>query len=205
MRRNRRGTWKVRPTPARANRKAGMPTRLRPPSVMAPPSGLSAPVTRLMVVVLPEPFGPIRPTISPRCRSAENSATAAMPPKLFFSALAAKYGASRGVGIFALHLGRQLARLPALPADRLCGRRHRGCVEIALDEREESVLRKTLHQDQREAEQHEAPFAIVALDLGERVDNDGADHGARQALDAAYHRHGDDEAHLGEDHHVGRE
>src|SRR5579871_3913085 len=76
---------------------------LRPSSVIAPSSGLSAPATRLMVVVLPEPFGPMRPTISPRRNSAEKSSTAAMPPKRLESALAAKYGASGGFDIFALH------------------------------------------------------------------------------------------------------
>src|SRR6185503_17886239 len=126
-----------------------MPTMLRPSSVIAPPSGRNAPVTRLMVVVLPEPFGPIRPTISPRCRSAEKPATAAMPPKCLFSALATKYGAS-GAGIF------------ALLRPRFCRFRRRAPVEIAFDERKETVLREALHQDQREAERHEAPFAVVA-------------------------------------------
>src|SRR5580704_7067921 len=139
----------------------------RPSSTIEPVSGRNAPATRLMVVVFPEPFGPIRPTISPRRSSAENSATAAMPPKCFCSMLAAKYGASGGVGIFALH------------ADRTRGRRcRRPPIENALDERKQAVLRETLNENQREAEQHEAPFAVVAQDFRERVDHDRADHGA---------------------------
>src|SRR3984957_14456156 len=123
-----------------------MPTISRPSSVIEPVSGRNAPATRLMVVVFPEPFGPISPTISPRRSSAENSATAAMPPKCFCSMLAAKYGASGGVGIF------------ALPAHRARGRRRRRPpIENALDEGKQAVLRETLHQDEREAEQHEAP------------------------------------------------
>src|ERR1700722_1800256 len=159
-----------------------MPTISRPSSVIEPVSGRNAPATRLMVLVFPEPFGPISPTISPRRSSAENSATAAMPPKCFCSMLAAKYGASGGVALSPAPARGAGGRGPPRPP-----------IENALDERKQAVLRETLHQDEREAEQHEAPFAVVAQDFRECVDHDRADHGAGQALDAADHRHGDDE------------
>src|SRR5438876_4600040 len=41
------------------------------------------PVTRLKSVVLPAPFGPISPTISPASTSSDTSSTATMPPNRF--------------------------------------------------------------------------------------------------------------------------
>src|SRR5579871_1796658 len=130
-----------------------MPTMSRPSSMIEPLSGRNAPATRLMVVVLPEPLGPISPTISPRRSSAENSSTAMMPPKCLRSVRAAKYGASGGFDIVALHvrcvldIGRTLARRRDTP------------VEKSLDYRKEAILSEALHDDERKPEQHETPFA----------------------------------------------
>src|SRR5690349_10190791 len=137
-----------------------MPTMSRPSSTIEPLSGRNAPATRLMVVVLPEPLGPIRPTISPRRSSAENSSTAMMPPKCLCNVRAAKYAASGGVGIVALHPRR------VLDIDRPLARRRDTPVEIALHHRIEAILREALHDDERKAEQHETPFAVFAQDLG---------------------------------------
>src|SRR5262249_32413537 len=137
-----------------------MPPTSRRSSMLGPLSGRSAPATRLMVVVLPEPLGPIRPTISPRRSSAENSSTATMPPKCLCSVRAAKYGASGGFDILALHLRRVLDIDPTL-----AGRRNTP-VEIALHHRKEAILREALHDDDRKTEQHETPFAVFAEDLG---------------------------------------
>src|SRR5215831_11761863 len=131
----------------------------RPSSMIEPLSGRNAPATRLMVVVLPEPLGPIRPTISPRSSCAENSSTAIMPPKCLCRARAAKYGVSGGLGILALHFRR------VLNVDRFA-RRHPP-IEIALDHREDAILREALHDDERKPEQHEAQFAVFAQNLGE--------------------------------------
>jgi hypothetical protein len=49
---------------------------------MLPEVGVSIPETRLMKVVFPAPFGPIRPTISPSAMEKETSFTAVSPPKL---------------------------------------------------------------------------------------------------------------------------
>src|SRR6516164_2010897 len=175
-----------------------MPTMSRPSSVIEPLSGRKAPATRLIVVVLPEPLGPIRPTISPRRRSAENSSTAMMPPKCLCSARAAKYGASGGF-ILALHVRR------AFDTGRTLAGRRDTPVEIALHHREEAILREALHDDERKTEQHETPFAVFAQDLGQRIDNDRPYHGSGQALDAADHRHRNDQAHLRDDYHVRRQ
>ncbi len=58
--------WKLRPMPARATACAGRCSMRRSSSVMAPSSARSRPLMTLSSVVLPEPLGPIRPTISPR-------------------------------------------------------------------------------------------------------------------------------------------
>src|SRR5689334_574254 len=48
-------------------------------------SGRMKPVTQLNNVVFPEPFGPIKPTISPAWTSKLTALTAMMPPKRFVS------------------------------------------------------------------------------------------------------------------------
>ncbi len=47
---------------------------------MEPASGISTPRIMLMVVVLPAPLGPTRPTISPRPTLKEIPSTATAPP-----------------------------------------------------------------------------------------------------------------------------
>ena len=60
---------------------AGAPVTSWPPTSTRPAVGLSKPVTRLMVVVLPEPLGPMRPRMSPRSSVKETSSTARRPAK----------------------------------------------------------------------------------------------------------------------------
>ena len=52
---------------------------------IAPRVGRMRPEIRLIVVVLPEPFGPMRPTSSPGCTANESSATALTPPNVLLS------------------------------------------------------------------------------------------------------------------------
>ena len=54
-----------------------------PSTLTSPPVGVSWPRMQLNSVDLPQPFGPIRPRISPSCTSKETPSTAWMPPKLF--------------------------------------------------------------------------------------------------------------------------
>src|SRR3954462_11732099 len=53
----------------------------RPLNSTTPPSGLRLPASRLNIVVLPAPLGPIRPAISPALTLSETASTAATPPK----------------------------------------------------------------------------------------------------------------------------
>src|SRR5215831_7992509 len=52
---------------------------------MVPASGRMVPAIRSSSVVLPEPFGPIRPRISPAETESEKSLTATSPPKVLVS------------------------------------------------------------------------------------------------------------------------
>src|SRR4051794_12760357 len=59
---------------------------MRPaPNSIWPRSGANAPASRLKMVVLPAPFGPIKPTISPSFTSKLTPATARSPRKAFSS------------------------------------------------------------------------------------------------------------------------
>ncbi len=53
-----------------------------PSKAISPSSGEYSRVIRLNIVVLPAPFGPIRPAISPSLTSNETSSTATMPPNV---------------------------------------------------------------------------------------------------------------------------
>src|SRR3954469_11832555 len=72
----------------------------RPSRRMLPAVGRSTPVKRLMSVVLPAPFGPIRAWRTPFWTASETLSVATIPPKFFSSALVSSTG-SIGVSGFA--------------------------------------------------------------------------------------------------------
>ena len=78
---NSRMFWNVRATPNSAILYGGNPIRLRPSNVIAPLEGGVRPLSKLNIVVLPAPFGPISPKISPIVTSKLTSLTAISPPK----------------------------------------------------------------------------------------------------------------------------
>src|SRR3954471_1719962 len=57
----------------------------RPSSRMRPAVGRSTPVSRLITVVLPAPFGPISACRAPFCTESVTSLVAMMPPNCFTS------------------------------------------------------------------------------------------------------------------------
>src|SRR2546428_623634 len=73
--------WNVRPMPSAAMRWADSPRIGRPSKRTSPPSGVSRRLRQLKSVVLPAPFGPMRPTIAPSSTSKETASSARMPPK----------------------------------------------------------------------------------------------------------------------------
>src|SRR6266849_4495639 len=71
--------------PACATRYAGSPAISAPRKRTDPALGRSAPAMRLKRVLLPEPFGPMRPRNSPSATSKETPFTAVNPPKVLVS------------------------------------------------------------------------------------------------------------------------
>ena len=80
---NGRGTWKLRAMPLRVRWYAGRREISLPSNSIEPPSWRSDPEMQLMSVVLPEPFGPIRPKRSPGAMARLTSDSAVKPPKCF--------------------------------------------------------------------------------------------------------------------------
>src|SRR5260370_15292951 len=75
-----RTTWKVRAMPRPAHATGPRPETRLPSSRISPASGVTSPEIELNSEVLPAPFGPIRPRISPACTSKLISTLAATPP-----------------------------------------------------------------------------------------------------------------------------
>src|SRR6202041_2807214 len=78
-----RTSWNVRAMRARHISNDRTPMISSPWRTIDPASGGSSPVMRLRTVVLPEPFGPMRPVMPPAGISKERSRTATRPPKAF--------------------------------------------------------------------------------------------------------------------------
>src|SRR5437868_6405636 len=69
------------------------PVMSRPPSRMLPVVGRSTPVSMLMIVVLPAPFGPISACRAPFSIESVTSLVAIMPPNCFTSPFVSSTGA----------------------------------------------------------------------------------------------------------------
>ncbi|MGY4497087.1 hypothetical protein ACVWYH_001014 [Bradyrhizobium sp. GM24.11] len=76
-----RECWNTMPKPLRAILCAGRPATFSPSNTTSPAVGRSMPITLFIAVDLPEPFGPIRPKISPPLTSKPRFFTAVNPPK----------------------------------------------------------------------------------------------------------------------------
>ena len=70
-----------------------------PANTIAPLVGGRKPLNRLKQVVLPAPFGPIRPTISPVSTMRLRLLTAARPPKRFDRSRASSSGMRQATGL----------------------------------------------------------------------------------------------------------
>src|SRR3954447_3413756 len=76
--------------------RCGATPAISSPSNSIPPAvGGSVPDSMLKMVLLPEPFGPIRPRISPRSTLNDTLLTAVKPPKRFLSPLTTSTAPSR--------------------------------------------------------------------------------------------------------------
>src|SRR5260370_24782891 len=118
---------------------------------MLPPLAGKMPVTTLKIVVLPEPFGPINPTISPSFIRKSKLWTACNPPKFFFGGAASKSaigGGRRSGGLLAHY---RLDELEPFPLDLVDVERRRRNVAFLIE-------RDTLAED-----------ALIALGSAHRV------------------------------------
>src|SRR5207247_11339498 len=131
---------------------------------------------QLNSVVLPAPFGPMRPTISPGSMASDTSRLASRPPKRLLAASTLSKAA--------MALCRRARRPP--PKAQPAGPRQReqaGWTERRDDDDDEAV------DDQVDAAAGERPGAERrAHDLRDRDEDDGAKHRAPQPADAADHR-----------------
>src|SRR6266852_7674363 len=76
------GIWKLRASPRRMRLCAACPPMSSPSKRMLPSSFLSVPAMQLTSVLLPEPFGPMRPTRSPGRTMKSTRSSAVKPPTL---------------------------------------------------------------------------------------------------------------------------
>ena len=88
-----RTSWNVRAMRMRQISNERAPMISSPWKWIDPESGGSSPVMRLRTVVLPEPFGPIRPVMPPDGTSKERSRTATRPPNALLKTLYAEHRA----------------------------------------------------------------------------------------------------------------
>src|SRR5881296_3200870 len=100
----------VRPMPSSAIRWAGSPRIGRPSKRTSPPSGGERRLRQLKSVVLPAPFGPMRPTICPASTSKETESSARMPPKRTVRSRTVRIGIGRFVVYTERERGRQRNR-----------------------------------------------------------------------------------------------
>ncbi len=93
---NSAASWKDRIRPRRPRASGLYPVMSRPPYRTVPASVFVNPVSSSNVVVLPAPFGPIRPRVSPALTSNDTPRTAWMPPKLLTIPSASSSAPERG-------------------------------------------------------------------------------------------------------------
>src|SRR5947207_6556446 len=84
--------WKERARPLRARRCAGRWVTSSPANTMRPLSGRRLPASWPMKVVLPAPFGPMMPCVSPSRTSKSMPSVARSAPKLFVSCRTSSIG-----------------------------------------------------------------------------------------------------------------
>ena len=90
--RNGRGIWNVRAIPRWQTASGVRPPISAPSKRMLPAVGVSAPEMQLNAVVLPEPFGPMSPRISPGLTSKDTEFSAVNPPNRLVSPLIVSRG-----------------------------------------------------------------------------------------------------------------
>src|SRR5207244_1591579 len=185
---NRRMFWKVRAIPARVTWYALRPARDLPSRRMSPAVGACTPVTRLKNVVLPAPFGPIRPWISPEATVRWTSWSARRPPKRFVSPLTSRRGSGEGIGA-----------LQALGAPQVQARQALGALGALQLDAASAARDQTLRPEDHDGDEHGAEDEVaVLLESREHAADDLRGHHDHRGSHDGPH----DVAHPAEDHHA---
>src|SRR6202034_2103053 len=111
------------------------PVMSLPARMMLPAVGRSTPVSRLITVVLPAPFGPIKACRAPFSIDNETSCAAIMPPKRFSRPTVSRIGtASTSLPHRIAGRGRTRRQVLGKPADRGAQRRRPLLDALAADQ-----------------------------------------------------------------------
>ena len=167
-----------------------------PPRYTVPLFGLIAPSRMLVSVVLPAPFGPIRPISSgPSNLEIHTLVRTCRPPKLLCRSCTTSSIIDRPRGGGA----RGFADRHRLPGDMAAG-------EVVDERSDKTVAGEPECHHQQNAEEHQPPgghvdgdtadLETVAQHLQGKLDDDCADCRGGEVLDAADDRHRDHQAHL---------
>src|SRR5271155_4656315 len=89
---NGRGTWYVRPTPSRHRAAASSLVTVRPAKRTSPAPGARSPEMRPNRLVLPAPFGPTIPTVSPGPTASDRSSAMTTRPNRFVTCSSSSSG-----------------------------------------------------------------------------------------------------------------
>src|SRR3954452_15431286 len=163
-------SWKVRTMPMRDTRYAGTPLRLVPLKDQSPWSGRSNPVSRLKNVVLPAPFGPMSPVITPRWISTWSTSTAVRPPKVRRTWWATTTGSG-----FLAPGSCGTSRRAARAADTSTVDELSAGIECQLPSVPENALRPVDHQQHQRQPHHHEPHQARLVAVHDR----GGDRGVR--------------------------
>src|SRR5271170_2025782 len=180
----------------RARLYVGRPANAVPSKMMSPASGRSCPQTQLNKVVLPAPFGPTNPTLSPGATSKVMVCTAWIPPKDLHTPWRRRRGSTSATGTRRRH-GALLAFFGFGFA----------CEEQSLEPHRRSALLVFEHslgvlgvRERTEGEQHdgEARPTEAGREVREELfDHEKADAGLNSAFDRIHargdHQHDQDQ------------
>src|SRR5436190_9519157 len=103
---NGRGTWKVRPMPSLHRAAASSRVTRAPSKRISPDPGSRSPAIRPNRLVLPAPFGPTIPTMSPGAMLSESPSATTTFPNLFVTRSSSSRADAAASGIRGLELGR---------------------------------------------------------------------------------------------------
>src|SRR5579883_3038734 len=162
---------------------------------MSPAVGLNAPEIRFIMVVLPDPFGPIRPSTSFSASLNDMLSTATRPPKRLVTPEAARAVAVPASGIVALLPLQQAADRPGYGVDRprRAGRRAgatRPAAQRVLDEAGNAA--RNYIDDEQEADAQEQRGLRGEIDrdqLPQQHERNNTEQRPSQPVHAAQQRH----------------